>query len=123
MNRITHFELSTTDPAKEISFFRDVFGWEIQKWGDADYWLVTTGPEGEAGINGAIMPMMSAEQPRTTNTLNVDDIDDVVSRATAAGATVAMEKMEVGDMGWTQYLLSPTGILFGLFQSKPKAQM
>lgn len=123
MNRISHFEFATTDPAREIEFFKSVFGWEAEKWGDQDYWLVTTGPQEEIGINGAIMPMMNDTQPRTTNTLNVADIDAAIAKATAAGATIAMEKADVGDMAWTAYLMSPTGILFGLYQNKPGAAM
>ena len=62
MGRVIHFEWATTDPAREIDFFKSLFGWKIEPWGEAEYWLVDTGAEA-AGINGAIMPQRMAEQP------------------------------------------------------------
>ena len=116
MNRVVHFEFATPEPAKEIDFFRSIFGWKIEQWGDQEYWLVTTG-EDEAGIDGAIMPQQMPDQPRVVDTIGVESIDDTIARATAAGATLAMEKMEIPTMGWTAYLISPTGFMFGLFET------
>jgi len=42
-----------------VKFYKAVFGWEIDKWGGPqDYWVVTTGPQSELGINGAITRRM-----------------------------------------------------------------
>ena len=41
MNRFTHFELATTDLEKTAAFYREVFGWQVEKWeGPVEYWLV-----------------------------------------------------------------------------------
>ena len=56
MNRFTHFELATDDLEKTAAFYRNVFGWQIQKWeGPVDYWLVTSGDASTPGINGGLM--------------------------------------------------------------------
>ena len=56
MNKVIHFELSVEDPGRTTKFYSDVFGWKAFKWeGPMDYWLVSTGPENEAGIDGAFM--------------------------------------------------------------------
>jgi predicted enzyme related to lactoylglutathione lyase len=123
MDRVSFFEFSTADPAKEKAFFSDVFGWEIKKWGDQDYWLVTTGPADKRGIDGGIMPPSMPDAPRVVNTISVDDIDATIERAKAAGATVMVDKMDVPDMGTLAYLVSPTGIPFGLMQMMPGAMM
>ena len=53
MDRVVHFELAAEDPERAAEFYRQAFGWVIKKWeGPTEYWLVTTGAEGEAGING-----------------------------------------------------------------------
>ncbi len=122
MGRVTHFEFSTPEPEKEIAFFKTLFGWEIERWGDWEYWLVTTGKD-EAGIDGAIMPQRMPDQPRVVDTVEVEDIDASIAKAVEAGATLALEKQEVPNMGWTAYLMSPTGIMVGLFQSMPRGQM
>jgi predicted enzyme related to lactoylglutathione lyase len=44
MNRFVHFELATNDLEKIAQFYRDVFGWQIEKWeSPVDYWMVTSG--------------------------------------------------------------------------------
>jgi predicted enzyme related to lactoylglutathione lyase len=60
MNRIIHFEIQADDPERAVKFYKEVFGWEINEWVVPDvemkdenrYWMVTTGPETEPGING-----------------------------------------------------------------------
>ena len=123
MDRITFFEFSTSEPAKENAFFKDVFGWQIAQWGQMDYWLATTGPTDKPGIDGAITPPSMPDAPRVVNTISVDDIDATLERAKDAGATVMVEKQEVPKTGWLAYLLSPTGIPFGVIQQTPGGSM
>ena len=57
MSKVIHFEIPADDPERAVTFYKNVFDWEIQKWeGPMDYWLATAGPDDELGINGAIMP-------------------------------------------------------------------
>ena len=56
MPRVTHFEVHADDPERAAKFYRDAFGWKIDKWeGPVDYWLVTTGTEDEPGIDGGLV--------------------------------------------------------------------
>ena len=64
MNRVIHFEFGAVDPERAARFYREVFGWNIQKWGEQPYWLVTTGAKSEPGIDGGIMRHQDG-QPRT----------------------------------------------------------
>lgn len=121
MSRVSFFEFASSDPGKEMDFFKSVFGWEFQKFGEQDYWLVKTGPAEEVGIDGGFLPMMSEQQPRTTNTITVTDLDAAIEKAKAAGATMMMDKQEIPDFGWTAYMMSPTGIPFGMYQQMPGA--
>ena len=58
MPRIVHFDISVSEPEKAIEYYSEVFGWEIMKWGGPmDYWLVTTGPDGEPGST-AVSPRL-----------------------------------------------------------------
>ena len=55
MPRVVHFEIHAGDPARAINFYERVFGWTFLKWdGPMPYWLVTTGPDAEPGINGGL---------------------------------------------------------------------
>jgi hypothetical protein len=122
MDRVTFFEFATPDVAAEKTFFEGVFGWKIAQWGDQDYWLVTTGTD-KPGINGAIMPPPMDNAPRVTDTITVEDVDATIEKAKAAGATLIVEKREVPNFGWLAYMLSPTGIPFGVIQMMPGASM
>jgi catechol 2,3-dioxygenase-like lactoylglutathione lyase family enzyme len=54
MPRVIHFEIPADNAERAIKFYSDVFGWNIQKWGPQDYWLVDTGEKDQPGIGGAI---------------------------------------------------------------------
>ena len=57
MIRVIHFEIPADNPDWMVKFYQSVFDWEINKWeGPMDYWLATTGPDDQPGINSAIMP-------------------------------------------------------------------
>ena len=56
MARVVHFEIHASDMDRAERFYTQVFGWEVQRWeGPVDYRLVTTGPDDQRGIDGAIV--------------------------------------------------------------------
>ena len=55
MPRVIHFEIHADDPERAVRFYREIFGWEINKWpGPHDYWLIKTGANAP-GIDGGLM--------------------------------------------------------------------
>jgi predicted enzyme related to lactoylglutathione lyase len=43
MSCVVHFEIPADDPERVAGFYRNVLGWEIQKWeGSMDYWLISS---------------------------------------------------------------------------------
>jgi predicted enzyme related to lactoylglutathione lyase len=121
MNRFTHFELVTTDLEKTAAFYREVFGWQVDKWeGPVEYWLVTSGDPSTPGINGGLMHA-SPEMTGTINTVETDDIDAVLAKALANGAEVVMPKDVIPSVGYQAYIKDNCGIVVGLHQADPKA--
>jgi predicted enzyme related to lactoylglutathione lyase len=123
MGKVVHFEFATPDPAKEIEFFTNVFGWKIESWGDEQYWLVNAGEPDAMGINGAIHPSNPNTDQRVVDTIAVDDLDESIAKAVSAGATVSMGRQEVPGIGWTAVLTTPTGIVIGLLEPLPREGM
>ena len=78
MSKVIHFEIPADDPERAIKFYKDVFGWEIEKWELGDYWLVSAGPEDEPGINGAIMPKKFGDVIR--DTISVDSYEEFAKK-------------------------------------------
>ena len=123
MNRFTHFELATDDLEKTAAFYRDVFGWQIEKWeGPVEYWLVTTGKEGTPGINGGLMKAGGGFEG-TINTIEVDDIDDAIAKVLANGGEIVLEKNTIPGIGYQAYFKDSTGIIVGIHQTDPDAPM
>ena len=56
MGRVVHFEIHADEPDRAASYYRELFGWRIEKWnGPMEYWMVFTGADGTPGINGGLM--------------------------------------------------------------------
>ncbi|NLC55836.1 MAG: VOC family protein [Armatimonadetes bacterium] len=121
MPRVIHFELPADDPERAVRFYREVFGWMINKWeGPFDYWLVMTGDESEPGIDGGIMRRTDAAGTR--NTIGVSSVDEYVAKIEAAGGKVVAPKTTVPGVGYLAYCEDPEGNLFGLLQEDRSVQ-
>lgn len=123
MSRVIHFEIQADDPERAANFYKSVFGWEIQKWeGPEDYWLVTTGPEEEPGINGAIMTR-SNPGANVWNTVGAESLDDVTAKIESNGGKVVQPRQAVPGVGYHAYFEDSEGNIFGVMQEDPSAQI
>ena len=86
-----------------------------------DYWLITTGPDDQPGINGAIM---RREQPAviTVNTVDVPSADDFAAKVTANGGKVLTPKMAVPGVGYFHYCQDTEGNVFVIMEADQSAQ-
>lgn len=130
-NRIGHFEIQASQPEVLIAFYKNVFGWEFQKWegGQFEYWMVMTGkPEEAGGINGGLLPRPAPVPPvgSGTNafvcTVTVEDFDAIAQKILANGGKVAMPKMALVGMAWQGYFVDPDGNTFGVHQADTNAK-
>jgi predicted enzyme related to lactoylglutathione lyase len=117
MPKVIWFEIPADDPGRAIKFYEDVFGWKIEKWdGPFDYWLITTGPDEEPGINGAIMTKEMGEMVR--NTIGVDSYDDFAKKIEKEGGTKMSKKMEIPKMGIMGPFKDTEGNIFAIMEPK-----
>ncbi len=117
MPKVIWFEIPVDDPERAIKFYEDVFGWKIEKWdGPFDYWLITTGPDDEPGINGAIMSKEMGEMVR--DTIGVDSYDDFAKKIVKEGGTKLTEKMEIPKMGIMGSFKDTEGNIFAIMEPK-----
>src|SRR5260370_33013393 len=99
MSRVIHFEIPAEEPDRAAAFYGKVFGWKFDKWaGPTDYWMVTTGKEGEPGINGGMMKKPGGITS-TTNTIGVDWGDGAIAAALKAGGKNNMPKTSRQTVG------------------------
>ena len=123
MGRVIHFEIHCGDLDRAERFYREVMGWEIQRYAGApvDYRLITTGPDGEPGINGALVGRRGDTEGQFAllayvNTIQVGDLDETQRRVLEHGGEVALERDDVPGVGALAYFKDSEGNVFGALQ-------
>jgi uncharacterized protein len=121
VSRPIHFEIPAADTERAIGFYSNVFGWKFTKWeGPSPYWLITTGPKEEPGIDGGLLPRRDPSQP-CVNTIGVANVDETLKTVEKNGGQVALPKMAVPGVGWLAYCKDTDGNMFGIMQPDPSA--
>jgi len=122
MSRVIHFEIPAAEPERAAAFYKQVFGWSIEKWpGPMEYWMVTTGADGAPGINGGLLKKQ-APTTATTNTIGVDSVAKAIVAVKSAGGKLVMPKTPIPTIGYFAYLEDTEGNLFGVLQSDANAK-
>jgi predicted enzyme related to lactoylglutathione lyase len=116
MPRVIHFEINVDEPERAVKFYKDVFGWKVDKWeGPIEYWLITTGEKDEPGIDGALTRRMNPSAT-TINTIEVPSVDDFISKVANAGGKVISPKQAIPGIGYFAYCQDTEGNVFGIMQ-------
>ena len=119
---VQHFEMPADDVDRAQRFYKDVFGWEMQKWSnlenpEKDYWYFETKDDkGNTGIGGGMMKRQSPEHT-VTNYITVSDIDEYTSKLEQAGGKVIVPKTKIPYMGFYAVFLDSENNMFGLYES------
>jgi uncharacterized protein len=122
MSRVIHFEIPAAEPDRAAAFYGKVFGWKFDKWpGPMEYWMVTTGKDGEVGINGGMMKKPGGITS-TTNTIGVNSVDDAVAAVLKAGGKNIMPKTPIPTVGYFAYCEDTEGNMFGVMHADPNAK-
>ena len=123
MGRVIHFEIHADDVDRAERFYTEVFGWGVQRYGGpVDYRLLTTGPDDDAGINGAVLKRQgagpAAGQPMSSYvcTIAVDSIEETERSVPEAGGAQVVDRMEVPRVGLLSYFTDTEGNVFGALQ-------
>jgi hypothetical protein len=114
--RVVHFEVPIDDAERAGAFYRDVFGWNVAKWGPVDYWTMTTGAEPGPGAEGALTARGEAPEGVVVY-VGVEDIDVAMTKVADAGGTLVTGKLPIPTMGWSARFRDTEGNLIGLFQT------
>ena len=122
MNRIVNFDIYADDPDRAVNFYKSVFGWKTEEWtGGMDYWLITTGPDNEPGIDGGLGRRRDPTD-HITNTVDVASLKETGAKITAAGGKVLEPRMPVPGIGWFALCADSEGNRLGLMESDPGAE-
>jgi hypothetical protein len=121
--RVVHFEVPFDDAERALSFYRDVFDWQIQPLPEMGYNIVSTGPGDDQGMPtepgyiGGGMLQRQAPVTAPAITLAVDDIDATLATIEEHGGSTVQGKQPVSDMGFAAYFSDSEGNVVGLWQN------
>ena len=121
MPRVIHFEIVADNTERAMKFYKEVFGWEFNKWdGPQEYWLVKTGEDSQRGINGGLTPKTNQGSGNTggriTNSIDVPSIDEFSNKISMEGGKVLSPKMPIPGVGYLAICEDTEGISFGIIQ-------
>lgn len=127
MPRVLHFEIHADDPERAMNFYKTLFDWSFQEFeGPMPYWLVTTGPDSEPGINGGLHPRQGAIDGTAVIayvcTVGVNSLEESIATATSHGGSIAVPTMAIPGMGWLAYCKDTEGNIFGMLQPDETAK-
>ena len=118
--KVVHFEVPVDDGDRAVTFYREAFGWSLERWGPMEYWTTTAG-EGD-GIGGAL----TTREEGSTGLMfyiSVDDIDRALAAVEAAGGRRLSERMPIPTVGWSAFFEDTEGNKVGIFQDDPSVPM
>ncbi len=128
MPRVVHFEVHASDPERTMRFYSEMFGWRFEPWGPpGTYWLITTGEQGQRGIDGGVVPRRGGApvdgQPVNAFicTVDVANAAESLAKAISLGGSEALPVMPVPGAGWLCYAKDPDGTIFGMMQPDTSA--
>jgi len=126
MNRVVHFEFTVKNPERAIKFYSEVFGWKISNWGGpVNYWLISTGPKEDIGIDGGFS--LESERDKnlgsgTLNTIEVASVDDYIKKIENSGGKAITPKMPIPGVGYMAFCKDTEGNVFGIMHNDPNAK-
>jgi predicted enzyme related to lactoylglutathione lyase len=115
LDRPAWVDLSTSDPAGARAFYSAVLGWEVEVEADPLY-----GGYAMARVDGHDVAGIGPAQPGAPTAwslyLGTDDATALGLRVAAAGGTVVLPAMQVGDVGTMAVFQDPGGAFISAWQ-------
>jgi uncharacterized protein len=118
---VTHFEIYGNELTKLAEFYKEIFGWTIEKAAGVDYFHIQTGPAEAAGIRGGLMNRPIAGPRSWVHYVSVDSVDKTVDRIQSLGGKVLREKAAVPKVAWYAIVEDPEGNIFAVYENDPTA--
>jgi predicted enzyme related to lactoylglutathione lyase len=115
-------ELATTDQKGAVTFYRELFGWELndQPMGPGETYSMfqMRGKPVGAAYNMRPEERQTGAPPHWNSYVTVASADDAVKKAESLGAKVFAPPFDVMDVGRMAILQDPTGAIFQVWQAK-----
>lgn len=124
MNRVIHFEIPFENSERVQKFYREIFGWKINKVPEMEYhFAITTDtdmntmkPKQPGGINGGLLKKdPTGKHPMIV--IEVESIDKHLKQIQSLGGKTLMPKTTIGGFGFYARFSDSEGNVIGLWQT------
>lgn len=125
MNTVGYFEIQSTNPQREIKFYKNVFGWKFikEEFIPIEYYRIETN-----GINGGLLKRPAEVPPTQSGTnayccsIQVENFDKTQELILQNDGIVALPKFAIPGRCWQGYFLDADNNVFGIFEVNENAQ-
>jgi len=125
MNTIGYFEIQSSNPSRDISFYEAVFDWKFSKQENVpvEYYLIQTN-----SIFGGLLKRPAPIPPPSSGTnafvcsIQVENYDAIHERILANGGEVALPKFAIPGRCWQGYYVDGDNNTFGIFEVNEAAK-
>jgi uncharacterized protein len=118
---VTHFEIYAEEPATLAEFYRELFGWRLDRAPGVDYWRIETGASPAGRYAGGLTYRPIAGTRGWMHYVHVASLDATMASAERLGASVLRPKTPVPKTAWYAVLVDPEGNAFAIYQPDPNA--
>ncbi len=109
---VVYFEVGGPEDQPLIDFYRELFGWGLQRVGEGiNYTLIDT--KGGYGLNGGL-GKSGTGAPWSTFYVEVDDVQAALDKAASLGGKTVVPVTEIPGFGTFAMFDDPDGLLIGL---------
>lgn len=119
--QITHFEIYGDNPGMLASFYRSLFGWQMEKLEGLNYWRIHLDRDDKDKVSGGLTYRPRDDPKGWLQFVNVESIDASIKLAEEMGARVVRPRTAVPRTAWVAVLADPAGNMFAIWQPDPLA--
>ncbi|HSZ24563.1 MAG TPA: VOC family protein [Cytophagaceae bacterium] len=124
MNTIGYFEIQSSDPKREIEFYKAVFDWKFtkQEFLPIEYYRIET-----KGIHGGLLKRPAPTPPVGNGTnafvcsIQVASFDETSTLILANGGQIALPKFVIPGRCYQGYFIDLDQNTFGIFEANEHA--
>jgi len=125
MNTIGYFEIQSSDPKRDITFYQAVFGWKFikEEYVPIEYYRIETN-----SINGGLLKRPANVPPPQSGTnafvcsIQVENFDKTSELILKHGGQIALPKFAIPSRCWQGYFVDLDNNTFGVFEVDENAR-
>jgi len=125
MNTVGYFEIQSSNPSREVKFYKNVFGWKFikEELVPIEYYRIETN-----SINGGLLKRPAQVPPMQIGTnafccsMQVENFDNIQELILKNGGQIALPKFAIPGRCWQGYFTDEDNNVFGIFEVNANAK-